>query len=447
MNLFSLILYGAINVAMVVWYLRGKGRYYQFPFWAGVIALGWFYPMAIGGYQNVYSFPDDAYSNGMLFASLCTAGLWFGFYWSKRKRPLASSWLAMRFNSARLFIVGAALSVFGFYFYWKLWNLPEEMLAEGIWSGATTKYLFLANVFKLGFLILWLRYLICGRWWDVKSLAFLIPSLIFILTAALLRGRRAEMMNLVSYIAVSLWFCKRMIIPRGLIIGGLMGGLILVNGIGTYRSIMMNTDLSLNQRVEMAWDADYLVYLKQGTHQSGNEFKNYIYRRQAYAEENIYDYGGYQWNRMVFLYVPAQVFGAAFKESLQIPLQDIRTVVDDIYGFEWHTGTVSTGYADAFGSFWWFGVINFMLIGWIMGTLYRYALSGSFLAILFYVYNLTSAMQAITHETDQILTSTWIYFFAMAFPALFWARLRPLRIREHVGDMAPLSNQLNYHSE
>ena len=70
MNFSAIVLYGLINVVMVIYYLCGKGHFYQFPFWAGIIALGWFMPQAIGGYLNASQFPANAYAYGLFFATL-----------------------------------------------------------------------------------------------------------------------------------------------------------------------------------------------------------------------------------------------------------------------------------------------------------------------------------------------------------------------------------------
>jgi hypothetical protein len=422
MELLSLLLYGGINVAMVLCYLRGEARFYQFPFWAGVIALGWFYPQAIGGYFNFFKFPDYAYCNAMLFASLCTLALWFGFSRAVKKKARLASWLQLKFNASKLYYVGAALCLAGFYFYWKLWNLPEEELARTQWTGAAVKYLFLASVFKLGFLVLWLRYLVRGRWLDLKSLAFIVPCLCFLLSAAFLRGRRSEMMNLLSYVPVALWFCRNRAIPRWFIISGLIGGFVLINGIGIYRSIMMDNRLTLEERIKMALRADYVVSLEKGVKESGHEFKNYVFQRQAYADKGSYDYGAYHWNQLVFNYIPAQVVGAELKESLMLPVLSMSEVVKNSYGFAWAIGSTSTGYTDSFGSFGWLGVVKFGLIGVLMGRLYSYATSGAFLARLLYVYCLTTAMVGITHETNEILIRVWVYFFALCYPLIYWAR-------------------------
>jgi hypothetical protein len=424
MNLFSLLIYGAINGIMVLLYLRNKGRYYQFPFWAGMIAIGWFLPQSVGEYFNASGFPHYAYFYAMLFASLCTLALWFGFSLSIKRKLRASSWLAMEFNDRKLFYAGAVLCVFGFYFYLKLWNLPEEELSRGMWTGAATKYLFLASVFKFGFLVLWLRYLIRGRWLDLKTLVFIIPCLSFLLWAAFMRGRRSEMMNLVSYCAVSFWFCRNKAVPRGVIITGLLVGLVLVNSISIYRSIIMNKRLPLGERIRMVTHVNYISGARDNQKESNLEFNNYVFQRQAYAEDMCYDYGIYHWNRLVFNYVPAQIVGADLKESLMFPLQDMHELVEVKYGYYWNPGSTETGYADSFGSFGWLGAVKFFLIGWMMGVLYNYAISGSFLGKLLYVYSLTIAMVSVTHGTNEILVRIWIYFFILGFPVIYWAQNR-----------------------
>lgn len=426
MELLSLFIYGGINIAMVLYYLRGRSRFYQFPFWAGTIALGWFYPQAIGGYFNVSVFPSHAYLSAMLFASLCTLMLWFGFSWAVKRKMRRVSWLELKVNASKLYYAGAALCVIGLYFYWKLWNLPEEELARPQWTGEAVKYLFLANVFKLGFLVLWLRYLVRGRWLDLKSLIFLIPCLCLVLKTAFLGGQRTEMMDLFSYIAVGLWFFRNKTFPRWALLGGLVGGLVLINGIGIYRSIMGDEDLALKERIRMALHADYTASLEEGVKESGYEFQNYVFQRQAYAEYGYFDFGVYHWNQLVFNYVPAQVVGTDIKEMLMLPIYDMSRVVENKYGFAYATGTTVTGYADAFGSFWWFGAVKFGLIGVVMGWLYRFAILGSFLGGLLYVYTLTTAMVSITHGTNMILTSIWVYFFALGYPLIYWARSKKI---------------------
>ncbi len=438
MDLLLLILYGGVNTAMILYCLTASGRYNQFPFWAGVISMGWFFPQAVGGYINISRFPGDAYADAMLFATLCSLALWIGFDLAAKHAPARQGWLGFDFQLRRLYWAGAVLCAFGFFFQMKLWSLPEEMLEASQWSGATVKYLFLASVFKFGFIVLWLLLLNRKKWLEPKLLVFIVPSLLLLFDAAVLRGRRAEIMNLVAYIFVSLWLVRRVALPRWMIISGLAGGLLLVNGIGTYRAIMEDEDLPLSDRLSKAAEADYIAHFQENLEESGSEFKNYVFYRQIYAEEALYDLGGDHWNRLVFNFVPAQIFGRDFKESLMLQAlleaDDHRILAQDRYGHMAKTGATSTGYTDAFASFSWLGFLKFLLVGGIMGTLYRYAMQGRLLGQLLYVYMLGPAMHAITHGTHRVLVSEWIYFFLLCFPVLWWAKSR---VEQSVGNDDP----------
>ena len=433
MDLIALILYGVVNTAMVLVHLSDKGRFYRFPFWAGMVALGWFYPQAIGGYMSVERFPAFAYYDGMLFATLCTVALWVGFDLAIKKSPSRASWLDTPFDFSRLYYSGALLCLLGFFFQWKLMSLPEEVLAMTLWSGEAVKYLFLANMFKIGFITLWLGYLHQVRVLSLRHLVFIVPCLLLFLEAAVLRGRRAGMMEVVAYLVVSLWLVRRIAVPRWAVVSGLVFGLILINGIGVYRAIMQNKEIPLSERLSQAANADYFKVSKEWASDSGAEFRNYIFYRQIHAEEGVYDYGLFHWNCFVFNYVPAQVVGPDFKKSLKY--ESDTSIVDELaeerYGHIFRTGSTVTGYKDAFGSFGWFGFIKFGLIGYLMGALYRHAMGGAFLGQLLYIYALTKAMQCVSHGSNDILIRVWVYFFAFGYPVLYWAKARRLRYSEH----------------
>ena len=410
---------------MVAFHLLNKTRVYEFPFWAGVLALGWFYPMAIGGYSNVGTYPDSAYANGMLFSTLCTLALWAGYGKAVMAVPIKISWLNALFNEKRLMLIGAIFVVGGMFFYWKLQSLPAEMLARSQWSGAAVKYLFLANIFKFGFIALWIVYLWQDRLVVPKLLVFLVPSLLLLLSAAVLDGRRGEMMNVFAYIFIPLWFVRRIIVPRLMLGAGLVAGLIFINSIGIYRSIMKHTELSVTDRIEMASKEDYTSASKTLIKEGGGDFDNYIYMRQVTAEDFRFDGGLKHWNEFVGNYVPAQLVGRGVKQSLKIPLKyNSIEVARERYGHVFHLGGVATGYYDAFASFGWLGFVKFWMVGWLMGTVYRHGIKGGFLGIFLYVYMLNPAMHSISHGTNKILVQMWVYFFLLAYPVLSLARVK-----------------------
>ncbi len=424
MNLVTLILYGMVNAAMAITYLFGKNRIYEFPFWAGAIALGWFFPQALGGYLTIEEYPPGAYASGLFFATFCSIALWAGYEFSVKKEPRQAGWLGVPFYTKNLFLAGAVLCALGYYFQMRLLSLPEEMLAQTQWTGAAVKYLFLASIGKIGFIVVWLLYLEGRKWTSFKLLLFVAPGLLMALNAALVQGRRAGMMNLAAYVLVGLWFTRRIIIPRGFFIVGLVCGLILVNAIGTYRAIMRNSEISLRDRLSEAAQADYTSSSKKVLEKSGGEFDNYIFYSKIYSETGLFDYGLIHWNGFVGNYVPAQIIGRGTKQALMMPLIDYRDLAREKYGHTFAVGSTVTGYCDAFGSFGWLGFIKFLWIGGIMGGLYRHAMVGSFLGQLLYVYLLNIAMHSITHATHTILVASWVYFFALGYPVIRWARVK-----------------------
>ena len=370
MDYFSLILYGGVNTLMAMSYFVRKNQCFQFPFWAGAISLGWFYPQAINAYANIKQYPAQSFAPAMFFATLCSLALWIGYHNAVCKQPVRASWLDMEFDGKKLIIGGALLCMGGFFFQWKLSHLPEELLNQTQWSGITVRYYFLGSIFHFGFLSLWLIYLAQKKWVIPRLLIFIVPCLLLLLDTAVVRGRRAGMMTLVSYIFVSLWFVRRVALPRWALLAGLVVGLALINSIGVYRNAMGGKDLPLIERVKAASVATLEVAQDEEEEKPYYEFNNYLYYRKVCADELKFDYGLEHWNNVVFNYVPAQIVGRKFKDSLMLPLYNgYVELAEKRYGHKWFLGTVATGYLDSFKSFAWLGFIKFSLVGWMMAML------------------------------------------------------------------------------
>ncbi len=429
MELFALSLYATVTIAMVLACFFGpRGKIYEFPFWAGIIAAGWFLPQAIGGYRALDQFPPGSYFTAMMTAAFCNAAMWIGFEVAKRKPVNETSWLAADFRERGLFWAGAGMCMFGWFFQYKLYQLSEEVLSKGQWSGVAVIYLFLASVFQMGFVTLWLLYLSRRKWIDVRYIFFLTPCLWTLLGAAFLHGRRSAMMATFSYLFVTAWFVLRKAIPRWALLGAVGVGLLLVNSIGIYRSIMSEEDLTLKQKFEKVLRADYMAESKENLEEAGAEFRNYVLVTALYSDTGRYDFGGFHWNEFVFSFVPGQIIGREFKKSLMfetgLSARDVGPLLLEKYGYEKGVGTTMSGYADSFGSFAWFGWIKFLLIGLMMGALYRHAMAGHFLGQMLYVYVLSVAMHAVSHGTDRILSAVWVYFLGLGYPVISRAKVK-----------------------
>lgn len=423
MNFLACLSFGVVNGLMILTCLFGKrGRVYEFPFWIGLIGMGWFYPMAIANYSNT-EYPEGAYAAAMFFATLCSLGVWIGFNLSVKARPERPCWLDASYDFDKLVLAGMVLSVLGFYFEYKLSTLPEELFSSQ-WSGAPVKYLFFASLFKIGFMMLWLVYLRQQKIVVPKMLLFLVPGFLMMLETAFVGGRRGAMMELVAYVLVALWFVRRFALPRWALLMGGAAGLILVNSIGLYRNIMAQAELPLMERIRIVLNTDFLNRSDDAKDDGkAHDFDNFVYYRKVIGEEGKYDFGLAHWNGFVWNYVPGQIIGQSNKRALMVKQFRPQSLAQQRYGHRFFTGSVSTGYTDAFASFGWFGFINFVLIGWMMGVLYRHAMCGKLLSQLLYCYMLNKGMHSVSHGTGQVLVTQWVYFLALGYPAMIWARL------------------------
>jgi hypothetical protein len=85
-------------------------------------------------------------------------------------------------------------------------------------------------------------------------------------------------------------------------------------------------------------------------------------------------------------------------------------------------GTTSTGMADAFASFWYFGFLKFLLIAYLLGRLYGAAVKGNTLSQIVYMLSVVPAILVMTHFTNEIVIA-WIHMAMFLGPALYYARI------------------------
>ncbi|MDW3056444.1 O-antigen polymerase [Vibrio sp. 1978] len=424
MEVISLAIYGMINLLMLISCLIKKGDIFKPTFWFSLISLGWFFPQALGSLEKSHVYPDNGYIYGLLFASLCSLAFYFGWIFSHKKSLKESSMYFMEFDEERLYKVAVFLIMFGLYFQAKLWSLPEDILSNSTWTGIPVMLLFFSHTFRFGFLILWIQYLKSGKILSTKYLIFLVPCVILFIDIAFLKGRRAEMMNIVSYLFIGLWFVKRIIPSRVVIITALIFGLIFINTIGAYRSIIKDDYLSTGEKIEKALDVNYLALVEDQSKNATYEFDNYTYARSAIGKTTSFDYGVYHWNTLVFNYIPAQIVGNEFKDFFYFSGVDVQKLSMDNYYHSFNGGSTVTGYLDSFISFGWLGFIKFVIIGILIGYLYRYSMAGGVISQILYLYLLNHFMLSVTHNTNEFLTRHWVYFFCFIFPLLIWARCK-----------------------
>src|SRR5262249_51556279 len=141
-----------------------------------------------------------------------------------------------------------------------------------------------------------------------------------------------------------------------------VAGALWINSIGSFR---VKEDIGFMEKVERA---DLFGTFGETMTKGGFELNNAALWIWCINEENEYDFGGYHWNQFIHGYFPGQIFGYDMKKSLMFPTRDL---LKEKLGYTPPVGVTSTGMADAFGSFWYFGCLKFLVIGYVMGRWYQ----------------------------------------------------------------------------
>lgn len=421
MSTFLLVLFASQCVYLVLWGMLRKGRIVELPFLAGCTLSGFALPQFIRLLSDP-TLPPGGLEKTLLMANLCTAALYLGY--TRCRRPLrAMNW---HFDGNALGVVALALTATGAFFFFLISRLPEEMTNQSRWSGLPVAYLFFAQVLPYGFALSLLL------WGQFRSRLFLLSAgfaAIFYLDRILIAARRGVASEFVLVLLCGLWFTRRWCPPRWSMLVFAFAAILFVNSAAEIRSVTMQGTAfgSIFQNrtpipVGDLANVRYLENLTANRDASSYELRNAVFEMTAADALLSFDLGMFQWNRLVSRYVPAQLFGEDFKNSL---MADTRDLSYSYYGYSMHEGTTITGFTDTFRSFWYLGCLVFFLIGYLMAKFYGAALEGHLVARLLYMLMATNVLLSITHATDWFF-GAWPHALIFLFPALLLCRTRKL---------------------
>lgn len=406
---------------LLIWGLRERGRIVEFPFLAGVAFAGFVLPQLVGLTRNAAMLPPAALDRLLLMATLCAAMCWLGYVAAPRKWK-GFGW---SFDVAQLTTAAWVLLAVGAVCWTLLYSLPEEELNKGGLSGVATAYLFFARLTGYAFVIGLLLYLYRR---DRASLVLTALAAFPTVYRAVFLGRRAAAAELAFGVVAAVWLARGKLPPRTVFAPLAVTAMLMASfSVADYRSRALdNEGLSIGEIGSIGWWDNVESVLNSG----GPELPNALYMMDLAAEAGEFDYGASAWDFLVFSYVPAQVLGADFKESLylrwglDIGAQD--EVMAARFGYQRINGTTATGITDSFLSFGYFGCLKFFLIAWVMAQLYGAARRGDFASQVLYTLLVVPAMHSVTHMTLWFFKD-WPHLAVFLLPALLWARVRMRR--------------------
>lgn len=387
--------------------LRRPGGIYEYPFLAAAVFSGFVLPqligLSIGGH-----IPGEGVLKTSIMTALCLLMIYLGS--TVRVNPMHSmNWL---FDKNRLLFVSVFLSLFGAFFFFQISRLPAEVVSTGRWSGAVVMYWFFGSALKYGFA---LAVLIFTATSSRFALGVILFDTVFYLDRIIVGARRGDAVEFVLVILLLFWFQRRRSIPRVFAIIGIILATLFLYGTGEYRVSMASGDEGVVETIE---SIEFVDNFRTIVTQGGAELRNAAYQIEAIDRAMEFDYGAFHWNKLVFNYIPAQILGSGFKESLYIPVRDLALL---IYGYRGMGGSTDTGMTDSFHSFWYFGAVKFFLIAFILHKLYVSAMAGHSIAQLLYALMIVNGLHAITHNTHWFI-SPWVHMMIFLFPALMFAK-------------------------
>jgi hypothetical protein len=413
------------GAAILVWGLRRRDRMIQFPFLAAVVFMGWVTPQLLG-LTSYPSRPPGALEKTIFMAWLCLLACWAGYVFNRRPARL----FEWRFDRRRLVWASAALSLLGAFFFYQVSLLAVDVIERfgGQWTGVITIYIFLGRLLTVGFAMALLLHLAKPTW---PTLTIVVFGLSFYLDRILIHGRRQDAVELCLMVLMALWFQRRWLPPRGVVIGAFILGALFVNSIGDYRSTMLGKDQYSwsGAGITKIFDIDFAGNLRgivEGK-QPSYELHNAMLAIEATDRRLDFDYGLSLWNGFVQRYIPGQFLGPELKRNLYIEREDSARRA---FGFVQPIGTTVTGLTDAFQSFWFFGAIKFFLIGFIMSRWWCAARAGNRVAQLVLMLCVGASLEAITHTTHHFFL-VFVEIAAFMSPALLYARVSRSRRAMH----------------
>ena len=430
-------LFIAICCGLIFWGFIHKTNIYQYPFIIGASLSAYIVPQAIALVSHPQGVPDVAIQRVLFMCCLCAGMSWIGYQIKIPRNWLLASqnYLSeQRLNLAAFIYIGIGL----FFVLISLKTTPEYGTSSfrAGFSGIITVYLFFARLLDLGFVIL---LLVSLKKKKITQQNLIILGLVILIQIVkiVIGGRREVMIFFAFSLLLPLFFIRRYILPRFLVILGLILSMLIINPntITQYRSLLGNggswlkfNEVSITDISESVQEIDLAENLQKTISETHNlELRNAALYIDRIAKTGNYQWGLAYWNTIIFNWVPAQFLGKNFKDSLifsqGMSFLDFCHSSYLVYAYSCRPGQTFTGLADSFGQFDYFGCLFFGIAALLFKFMWQKAVyQNSFVAQACYSLLIVRMMLTITHTTIQF-PSRMLYLVVFLSPMILWSSI------------------------
>lgn len=328
------------------------------------------------------------------------------------------------FNENKMIIGLYGLILISLYGKVKLAGLPEELTSSSQWTGLPVRYLFFASV---GTLCIPLGIILFFKYRRKIILPVLGLEVISALSVIVFGGRRSPAAFLAITVLTGLWFARRIKISRMAIIGGGIVFFMFVMNVGTYRHLIKtDSPAKWSEIVSEVFDIKKTMKKfagKEGAESSSSYIDglNGVLSISAVSDTMKFDYGVVLWNQLISRWVPGQLIGRSFKQSLILRVNTCKQTLYDHYGYKLKVGTCMPGYAEIFGSFGFLGFIFMFFAGRVARMVWEQSMAGNLIAQI--AHFALAPMYLRFGGGGVWLLITGLGFWAIfLFPILWWAK-------------------------
>lgn len=407
-------LFIAVNTLMLVSNFFKPMGVFRYTFLTGCVNLTFVAPQLYA--VMLYTHANSAYMSLSLVCMItCTLALWFGFNLGAKVRP--NQLITVHNLQYDKIIKTAALFC--------LVGLVAYMLNRGQYKGGKVSGTFVVIKFFANYINYSLVLVMIALSYPYKKYRDAYKFILFLLVLSALdllvfQARRA---NAIYFFLIICYFWMIKLTPgmyktvRYIIPAFFLVGMFSSTVIAQYRQNSYEGKMSVGENIE-SMD---LSNSREKLLNNENEINNAILGINMVAASGQYDWGGSNWNGIIRDYIPKSFIGASGKQGLMFNLSYSKYT-----GRLTATGKTMTGYFDAYASFGILGFIKFLIIGYIMGVLWRKK-EHSQISLLLYFALLTAALHILTHSTNNFFSGL-VFYAVFVYPFLHYLPDRKKKI-------------------
>jgi len=396
-----MVLIAAMISISVIRMILNPANLFDFPVFIGIVFAGVLGPQIMIVYEDNRHLPAESFEQFLFLSVNCLGMSWLGYIPRARVDWLLK--FRYRINTARLTVVGWVLVALGLVSSYLMLTTEVELTDEGMATGVFTLiYFAFHNTIFPAYAIQLQLFL---RRPSVLSAVGILMTIWCPIYMVLVLGRREHTIALGMITLGSLYWIRKFIPPRLILISAVMFVAMMVQVIGEYRTFV--SERGVGAILEFDPFERFSTLEKKRT--PAPEVSMACLRIDQANRLPDLNYGAGFWNAIVYRLIPAQIVGRDIKDFLLLPVNP--PLFDKIWQYPVTSPptTAPTAIADSYVEFGYLGCLYFGFLSYFFKCLRAACDLGYDIAILVFVIINTSARLSLSHVAVEIIPALIAY--------------------------------------